>query len=685
MKSITQKINKLHAELRHHAHQYYVLNEPEIPDSEYDQLMCQLLDLEKKYPNLITANSPTQLVGATPLRSLGKVCHEIPMLSIDAVFNKDGFSVFYKRVQGQLKINHSLIFCCELKLDGLAVSLLYEEGELVRAATRGDGFTGENVTSNVRTIRAIPQHLTGINIPRRLEVRGEVFMPQAGFEKMNSEARSKQSKIFSNPRNAAAGSIRQLDSCVTANRPLTFFCYGMGVIEGGEVPRSHFDRLMQFRVWGLPISDSMQRCTGLDEVLSFYSRIAKERENLGFDIDGIVIKIDDLDIQEKLGFVARAPRWATAFKFPAQEQTTFVRDIAFQVGRTGVVTPIARLEPVLVAGVTISNATLHNADEIKRLDLRIGDTVIVRRAGDVIPKVVAVLKDCRPEAALPVVFPTHCPVCGSDILRLNGEVVARCSGGLVCAAQRKEKIKHFVSRRAMNVTGMGNKIIEQLLAKEYIKNPTDLFHLSINMLSQLDGIRAKSAQNLLNSLERSKTTTFARFLYALGIREVGESTADNLASYFGSLEKLYAADIELIKSVPDVGEVVAKNTRYFLDEPLNKKIIDELLSAEIGVHWPSQVSPLTEETDSFFAGKIVVITGVLSQLSHNDAKDSLKVFGAKITGRLSKKTNLLIAGKSAGSKLEKAKELGIKVISEMEFLRRIRLVHNKIEHIILKK
>jgi DNA ligase, NAD-dependent len=669
MESIIQQINQLRATLRHHEYQYHVLDAPEVPDAEYDRLMRELRELESAHPEWITADSPTQRVGAAPLAAFDQVRHEVPMLSLDNVFDEESFLAFYKRVQDRLKSSDPLTFCCELKLDGLAVSLLYEDGELVRAATRGDGTTGENITTNVRTIRAIPLRLTGDNIPRRLEVRGEVFMPQAGFEQMNEEARRKDGKVFANPRNAAAGSLRQLDPRIAAKRPLTFFCYGVGLLEGGELPRSHFERLMQFKAWGLPVSDRAQRRTGSEEVLAFYRQVEQDRAQLGFDIDGVVIKIDDIDLQETLGFVARAPRWATAFKFPAQEQITVVREVEFQVGRTGAITPVARLEPVLVAGVTVSNATLHNADEIERLGLRIGDTVIVRRAGDVIPQVVGVLEDRRPQDAREVVFPLHCPVCGSDVERVEGEAVARCTGGLICGAQRKEALKHFVSRRALDVEGMGDKIIEQLVDKEYVKNPADLFRLSAGMLTGLDRMGPKSAQNLVNALEKSKQTTFARFLYALGIREVGEATAANLAAHFGSLEKLFAADIEALKEVPDVGEVVAKHTRNFLDEVLNQQVINELVGAEIGIHWPAPVVVAAEEIDSPFAGKTVVLTGSLSQLSRDEAKDRLTALGAKVSGSVSKKTDLVIAGEAAGSKLVKAQELGIAVIDEAEMIR----------------
>lgn len=666
MESIIQQINQLRTSLRHHEHLYHVLDAPEIPDAEYDRLMQQLRELEAQHPELITNDSPTQRVGAAPLDAFEQVKHEVPMLSLDNVFDEESYLAFDKRVHDRLKRADPLTFCCELKLDGLAVSLLYEDGELVRAATRGDGTTGENITANVRTIRAIPLRLQGDNIPRRVEVRGEVFMPLAGFEQLNDEARRKGGKVFANPRNAAAGSLRQLDPRITAKRPLTFFCYGVGLLEGGELPRSHIQRLMQFKAWGLPVSDRVKLCTGSEQVIAFYRQVEQDRGGLGFDIDGVVIKVDSLDLQEQLGFVARAPRWATAFKFPAQEQITQVREVEFQVGRTGAITPVARLEPVQVAGVIVSNATLHNADEIERLGLRIGDTVIVRRAGDVIPQVVGVVMEQRLQDAKEIAFPEHCPVCGSDIERVEGEAVARCTGGLFCAAQRKEALKHFVSRRALDVDGMGDKIIEQLVEKQYVENPADLFTLTAGKLTGLDRMGPKSAQNLIVALEKAKQTTFARFLYALGIREVGEATAANLAAHFRNLENLRAADIEALKSVPDVGEVVAKHVVNFLGEEHNQKVIEAL---EKVITWPEPQQIIAEEIDSPFAGKTVVLTGSLTILSRDEAKDRLAALGAKVSGSVSKKTDLVIAGEAAGSKLAKAQELGITVIDEAEMIR----------------
>lgn len=669
MTSLEQRLNQLRDQLRHHEYLYHVLDAPEVPDAEYDRLMRELREIEAAHPELITDDSPTQRVGAAPLSAFDQVTHEVPMLSLDNVFDEPSYLAFDKRLHDRLKNDDEITFCCELKLDGLAVSLLYEDGRLVQAATRGDGTTGENITSNVRTIRAIPLRLKGDDIPRRLEVRGEVFMPLAGFEALNDHARRNHEKVFANPRNAAAGSLRQLDPRITAKRPLTFFCYGVGLIEGGVLPGSHMARLQKFKEWGLPVSDRIRLCKGSEEVLAFYHQVQEERATLGFDIDGVVIKVDSLELQEALGFVARAPRWATAFKFPAQEQMTVVRDVEFQVGRTGAITPVARLEPVSVAGVTVSNATLHNADEIARLGLCIGDTVVIRRAGDVIPQVVGVIEAQRPSDAKTIVFPEACPVCGSAIERVEGEAIARCTGGLVCGAQRKEALKHFVSRRAMDVEGMGDKIIEQLVDKEYVKTPADLYRLSLGILTRLERMGPKSAQNLLEALEKSKSTTLARFLFGLGIREVGEATAANLASHFGSLQAIEQADIDALKEVQDVGEVVAKHTYNFFREEHNQAILAELTGSEIGIHWPVPVMIVVEEIDSPFAGKTVVLTGSLSQMSRDDAKARLIALGAKVSGSVSKKTDMVIAGEAAGSKLAKAQELDIPVIDEAEMLR----------------
>lgn len=669
MDAISTRLSELRTELRRHEYLYHVLDAPEIPDVEYDKLMQQLRDIEAAHPELITPDSPTQRVGAAPLSEFEQIRHEMPMLSLDNAFDEESYLAFDKRIHDRLKTEEPLTFCCELKLDGLAVSLLYENGLLIQAATRGDGTVGENITANVRTINAIPLRLTGDTIPARLEVRGEVFMRHSGFEKLNAAALRNHEKTFANPRNAAAGSLRQLDPRITAKRPLTFYCYGIGIAEGTELPESHWQRLQQLKAWGLPVSDKIQLRTGSQNVLDFYHDVQAYRSSLDFDIDGVVIKVDDLALQRQLGFVSRAPRWAIAFKFPAQEQLTVLRDVEFQVGRTGAITPVARLEPVQVAGVTVSNATLHNEDEIQRLDLRIGDTVIVRRAGDVIPKVVGIIADRRPADAKSIIFPQNCPVCDSKIERIEGEAVARCTGGLICPAQRKESLKHFVSRKAMDIDGMGDKIIEQLVDKEYVKTPADLFRLSPHTLAGLERMGEKSAINIMNALTKSKETTFARFLFALGIREVGEATAANLANHFLTLDALQAADIDTLKTVQDVGDVVAKHIFNFLREPHNQDVITQLISPEVGIHWPTPEVINVETLDNPFAGKTIVLTGTLTSLSRDDAKARLIQLGAKVSGSVSKKTDLVIAGEAAGSKLTKAEELGVKVIDEKEMIR----------------
>ncbi|MFC6377756.1 NAD-dependent DNA ligase LigA [Tatumella terrea] len=667
MNNIRQQLNQLRTQLRHHEYLYHVLDAPEIPDAEYDKLMQALKALEEQHPELITRDSPTQRVGAAPLTGFESIRHEVPMLSLDNVFDDQSFLAFNKRVSERLKSSAPVEYCCELKLDGLAVSLLYEQGELVQAATRGDGTTGENITANVRTIRAIPLRLTGDGIPARLEVRGEVFMNQKGFEKLNDSARKSGAKVFANPRNAAAGSLRQLDPKITEKRPLTFCCYGIGVSEGGELADTHWQRLQQLKHWGLPVNNHVRVCDTPESVLAFYHSIGEQRSELGFDIDGVVIKVNSLALQEQLGFVARAPRWATAFKFPAQEQVTTVRDVEFQVGRTGAITPVARLEPVQVAGVMVSNATLHNADEIERLGIRIGDNVVIRRAGDVIPQIVNVVLSERPDVTQEIIFPVHCPVCGSDVERTEGEAVTRCTGGLICGAQRKEALKHFVSRRAMDVDGMGDKIIDQLVEKEYVHTPADLFRLTAGKLTGLDRMGPRSAQNIVDALEKSKETTLPRFLFALGIREVGEATALSLALHFGELPPLMDAPLEALKEVPDVGPVVASHIRHFMDEESNREVIRQLVE-ETGIRWPAPGREATPVDDNPFAGKTVVLTGSLSQLTRDEAKDRLTALGAKVSGSVSKKTDLLIAGEAAGSKLEKANALGIQVIDEQQMI-----------------
>ncbi|MGP1939017.1 MAG: NAD-dependent DNA ligase LigA [Arsenophonus sp. ET-DL9-MAG3] len=652
----------LKKKIRYHEHLYHVLDAPEIPDVEYDRMMQELQKLEAQHSKLIMNDSPTQLIGATPLTAFKQARHEILMLSLDSVFNEKDYLAFDKRVHDYLKDKDQLIFCCELKLDGLAVNLLYKKGELVQGATRGDGKTGENVTANIRTIKSIPTRLTGNNIPECIEIRGEVFMTHSDFKKLNEEAQYNNGKIFTNPRNAAAGSLRQLNSSITAKRSLSFFCYGFGLVMGGKLPISQYQCLIQFKKWGLPVNDKLALCKNSQQVLEYYHKIESVRLDLGFDIDGIVIKIDSLQLQKKLGFIARAPRWATAFKFSAQEKITLLHDVEFQIGRTGAITPIARLKPVHIAGVTISNATLHNADEIKRLNIRIGDSVVIRRAGDVIPQIVNVLIDRRPTDSQEIQFPIHCPVCGSDIEHIEGEALIRCTGALFCTAQRKGALKHFVSRRAMNIKGIGDKIINQLVDKKYVTTVADLYRLNLDVLMRLDRIGIKSAQNIINALNKSKRTTLARFIYALGIRKVGEVMASNLASHYTTLALLITANIKSLKTVQNIGEIIANHIINFFHELHNQNIINELIN-EIGINWPSV---LFKKTSNTFIGKTIVLSGKLNYLTRDELKDKLTLLGAKVITSVSKQTDLVIANKANSVKIIKANELGIKILNENE-------------------
>ena len=666
--SLQQQIDTLRQDLRRYEYEYHVLDNPTIPDAEYDRLFHQLKALEAAHPELITADSPTQRVGAKPLSGFAQIRHEIPMLSLDNAFSDEEFYAFVKRIEDRLiRLPEPLTFCCEPKLDGLAVSILYVNGVLTQAATRGDGTTGEDITANIRTIRNIPLQLLIDNPPARLEVRGEVFMPHAGFERLNQQALEKGEKTFANPRNAAAGSLRQLDPKITSKRPLVLNAYGIGIAEGVDLPNTHYDRLQWLKSIGIPVNPEIRLCNGTDEVLDFYRDIQNKRSSLGYDIDGTVLKINDIALQEKLGFISKAPRWAIAYKFPAQEELTRLNDVEFQVGRTGAITPVAKLEPVFVAGVTVSNATLHNGDEIERLDIAIGDTVVIRRAGDVIPQIIGVLHDRRPADARPIVFPETCPVCDSAIVRIEGEAVARCTGGLFCAAQRKEALKHFVSRKAMDIDGVGGKLIEQLVDRELIHTPADLFKLDLTTLTRLERMGAKSAENALASLEKAKNTTLARFIFALGIREVGEATALNLANHFKTLEALQNADLEALQQVPDVGEVVANRILAFWHEPHNVAVVNDLIAQ--GVHW--ETVETKEVAENRFKGKTVVLTGTLTQMGRNEAKALLQDMGAKVSGSVSAKTDFVIAGDAAGSKLTKAQELGVTVLTEEEFLAQI--------------
>ncbi|MGI2798190.1 DNA ligase [Photobacterium damselae] len=660
-----QELLSLREQLDYHGYRYYVEDNPEVPDAEYDRLMQRLLIIESEHPEWVTIDSPSQRVGGVPLDGFTQVKHELPMLSLDNAFNDDELRAFQKRIQDRLNDASAIQYCCEPKLDGLAVSLLYENGVLVQAATRGDGTTGENITNNVRTIRSIPLKLQGNDWPTRIEVRGEVFMPKKGFEQLNQRALKKGEKTFANPRNAAAGSLRQLDSKVTATRPLSFYAYAVGIVEGRELEGSQYDRLCQLKSWGFPMSPEIRRVDSIEEVIRYHQMIGEKRESLEYDIDGVVIKVDKVDTQLQLGFVARAPRWAIAYKFPAQEEMTLLNNVEFQVGRTGAITPVAKLEPVFVGGVTVSNATLHNADEIARLGVMVGDTVIIRRAGDVIPQIVSVVESRRPADASPVIFPTECPVCQSKVERIEGEAVARCTGGLFCQAQRKEALKHFVSRKALDVDGCGEKVIEQLVDREMVTTPADLFRLSAGVVTALDRMGPKSAQKLVDALGNAKETTLPRFIYSLGIREVGEATAANLAHYFETLEALMTASKDQLIEVPDVGEIVAAHIFNFFREEHNLAVVNDL--RDVGIHWPD-IEKVADDVELPFEGKTVVLTGSLSQLSRTEAKEALQKLGAKVTGSVSKKTDLVVAGEAAGSKLTKAQELGIEVWDEQQLI-----------------
>jgi len=659
-----QQIQQLSELLEEYNYQYYVLDAPSVPDAEYDRVFKALKQLETEHPALLSANSPTQKVGGAALSKFEQVTHQLPMLSLDNVFDSDSLNDFMQRVIDKSALAETA-FCIEPKLDGLAVSIIYENGLLIQAATRGDGLTGENVTENVKTITNLPLKLRGENIPALLEVRGEVFMLKAGFNKLNAGLIKAGEKAFVNPRNAAAGSLRQLDSKVAASRPLGFYCYAVGVFEG-ELANSQYQRIEQLKGWGLPVSSEVKRVVGEQACHDFYANIAQKRSSLAYEIDGVVYKVDDIQLQQKMGFVARAPRWATAYKFPAEEAVTVVENVEFQVGRTGAITPVAKLRPVFVGGVTVSNATLHNKDEIERLGILIGDVVVVRRAGDVIPQVARVVLEQRDlEKIKEIVFPETCPVCDSDVERIEGEAVTRCTGGLFCEAQRKQAIKHFASRKALDIDGLGDKLVELLVDHNMIKDPSQLFSLTVQQLSSLPRMGDTSAKKLVNSLQISKKTTLARFLYSLGIREVGEATAANLALHYKTLEAIKKAGIESLKSVSDVGEIVAKHLYYFLRQDHNLEVIDQLVTA--GVHWPEIEA--VDESDLLLLDKTFVITGSFDAMSRNDIKAALQALGAKVAGSVSKKTNTLVAGAAAGSKLAKATELGIEILDESAVLK----------------
>ena len=657
-------IASLREQIRHHNYLYHALDDPEVPDAEYDRLMRELQAIETEHPELITQDSPTQRVGNAPISAFDTVQHTLPMLSLGNAFSEEELRDFHQRLLTRLKLEEDaeIIYAAEPKLDGAAVSLMYEDGILVQGATRGDGSSGENITHNVRTIEAIPLRLMGKGHPRRLEVRGEVFMPKAGFNIYNDRARAAGEKTFVNPRNAAAGSLRQLDPKLTAQRPLDMYAYSVGVVEGGSVPSRHSEVINHLQEWGIKVCPERRVVSGIDGCLGFYKRIGASRDDLSYEIDGVVYKVDSLETQEALGFVSRAPRWAVAHKFPAQEELTMVEGVEFQVGRTGALTPVARLKPIFVGGVTVSNATLHNIDELHRKDVRVGDAVIVRRAGDVIPEVARVVESRRSKGAQRVKLPEKCPVCGSKVEREEGETVARCTGGLFCAAQRAEALKHFVSRRALDIEGLGAKLIEQLVAIDRLKTPADIFQVTKEELVELERMGDKSAENLLRSIDSSKTTTLGRFLYSLGIREVGEMTAAGVAAHYGRLSNIISATEEDLQIIDDVGPIVASRLRAFFDVQHNLDVIERL--QEYGVNWPESY-PVKPSNEGAFAGLTFVVTGTLPTMSRDDAKGFILFHGGKLTGSVSSRTDYLVAGEKAGSKLSKAEKLEIQVLDEL--------------------
>ena len=720
------RADTLREAIRHHDHRYYVLDDPEIADHEYDALLRELEALEEEHPGLVTADSPTQRVGAAPSSSFPEVVHRVPMLSLANAFDEGEVRAFDRRIRERLAAQEgsgqrdgaeegggarqgsggqqddarqdpepAVEYTGEVKIDGLAISLVYENGRLLRGATRGDGARGEDVTANVRTIRAVPLRLLGDAPPALLEVRGEIFMPRAGFESMNDAQRERGERTYVNPRNAAAGALRQLDPAVTASRPLNLHCHGTGAVsDDAALPSRHSDVLDALAGWGLPVSPHTKVLDGAEECLAYHAGMGRRRDSLGYDIDGVVFKLNDLRAREVVGQVSRAPRWAVAYKYPAQEALTRLVGIDVQVGRTGTLTPVARLEPVMVGGATVTNATLHNQDEIDRKDVRVGDTVWVRRAGDVIPEVIRIVPERRPEGTEPFRLPGHCPVCGSEAARAEGEVALRCTGGLVCPAQRKQAVRHFASRRALDVEGLGRKLVDQLVERGMVSTVADVFGLEEGALAELDRMGEKSARNLVEGIERARRTTLDRFLYALGIRDVGEATAAALAAHFGGLAALRAADADALTEVPDVGPVVAESVRRFFDDPRNGEIVDALarelsweetepvrarIGSETGATAPSGVAASSGAAASSqaaalgwaapsspLAGKTFVLTGALDSMSRDDAKRRLQALGAKVTGSVSKRTDYVVAGDNPGSKLDKAQSLGVPVIGEAE-------------------
>lgn len=660
---VISRAGELRDIITEHNYQYYVLDDPRVPDAKYDRLFRELQDLETQYPDIVTPDTPTRRVGGSVETTFEEVVHRIPMLSLDNAFSDEELRDFDRRVKDRLKTGDDIEYVCEPKLDGLAVSLHYESGVLTRAATRGDGYTGEDITANIRTIPSVPLRLRGDKVPELVEVRGEVYMPREGFEALNRRLANKGEKTFVNPRNAAAGSLRQKKPTVTARRPLELCAYSVALEDESLLPATHWEGLQQVSAWGFRINPEMRRATGAEDCLQAYNELMGKRASLPYEIDGIVFKVNSLALQQQLGFVSRAPRWAIAQKFPAQEELTVIEDVEFQVGRTGAITPVARLKPVFVGGVTVSNATLHNMDEIRRLDARIGDTVFVRRAGDVIPQVVKVVAERRPANAREVELPDACPVCQSDIVQIEGEVVARCSGGLFCPAQRKEAIRHYASRKALDIEGLGDKWIDILVDRELVNTVADLYLLKKADLTGLERMGEKSAGNLIDAIDRSRKPVLWKFLYALGIREVGEATAKGLASYFGTLESISEADEDALQSVPDVGPIVAGHIRSFFDQTHNQETIQALKDA--GVQWQAEEITASQKP---LKGETWVLTGSLSGMTRDDAKSKLESLGAKVAGSVSGKTSCVVAGEAAGSKLTKAENLGVPVMDESAFV-----------------
>ena len=662
------EIAALRERVQHHDRCYYVLDDPEIADGEYDALFNRLVALEERYPEFVVADSPTQRIGGEPLPAFDSVAHELPMQSLDKCLSEDEFVEWEARCRSRVDYEGDFGFTCEPKIDGVAVSLIYEDGVLVRGATRGDGQTGEDITAGVRTVSAVPLRLLGTGFPARLEVRGEIYMPIAGFRAFNEAAAAAGERTLVNPRNAAAGSLRQLDPKLTASRPLSLFCYSAGLREGWQ-PATHWSVLEAFREWGLRINPRAARATGVAQCFEYFRALLSDRDGLDYEIDGVVVKVNDFALQEALGSVTRKPRWAIAFKYPSEEATTVLRGVDFQVGRTGAITPVAKLEPVFVGGVTVSNATLHNMDEVARLDLRVGDTVLVHRAGDVIPQVMKVIESRRPadpDGMPRIAMPERCPACGAGIERPEGEVVARCPAGLTCPAQRRERLRHFASRTAMDIEGMGEKLVDQLVAGELVRDPSDFYRLTREQVESLERMGPKSADNLIRAVEASRSTTLARFIFALGIREVGETTAESLARHFGDLDDVRRATPESLAEVADVGPVVAARVLEFFADEHNSRVVDDLLEQD--VHWPEP----ERRVSTPLAGETWVITGTLVSMSRNEAKARLVSLGAKVAGSVSARTTRVVAGPGAGSKLEQAVELKVPVVDEKGLLQTLR-------------